>query len=416
MRNLPKVVLSLVLGVSLAVPAAWAEGLRPLPRPASVERIAAFQGATDLAPRVVARPRSGPATLAAAVVAPAPALAVATPVAAPVAIASALPVRAASRPAMAPDPIPDPARALGDTRSVTFSASNAMAPVFVTAALALPRPARRPDEKPAPEIATPAAFAVAPTLRPQPRPALTPVVAIAPKAPAAAAAPVAKAFASPRPAPRPKGLAARAARQAERAAKREAAPEQVTLAAAPRIDPGKTLVVPKSKKGALCGDPAIQGVTLAPITSKVKGCGIANPVRVTHVDGVRLSTPATLDCDTARALRQWVTTGLKPAAGKAGVAEIRVAAHYACRSRNNVKGARISEHGRGKAIDIAGITLANGKALTVLGDYRRAEMLQKVRRAACGIFGTTLGPGSDRFHSDHFHFDTARHRNGPYCR
>jgi hypothetical protein len=416
MRNLPKVVLSVVLGVALAVPVAWAEGLRPLPRPASVERLAAFQGATDLAPRVVARPRSAPAVAIAQTAAPRAAEIVPVAAFAPAPVQVALPIRATTGPARAPDPVADPARALGDTRSVTFSASNAMAPVFVTAALALPRPARRPDAQPAPEVATPAAFAVAPAVRPQPRPAVTPAVAVAPKAPAAVAvAPVAKAFASPRPAPRPKGLAARAAKRDAPA--RQAPPEQVTLAAAaPRIDPGKTLVVPKSQKGALCGDPAIQGVTLAPITSKVKGCGIANPVRVTHVDGVRLSTPATLDCDTARALRQWVTTGLKPAAGKAGVAEIRVAAHYACRSRNNVKGARISEHGRGKAIDIAGITLANGKALTVLGDYRRAEMLQKVRRAACGIFGTTLGPGSDRFHSDHFHFDTARHRNGPYCR
>ncbi|MDX5403468.1 MAG: extensin family protein, partial [Rhodobacterales bacterium] len=25
-------------------------------------------------------------------------------------------------------------------------------------------------------------------------------------------------------------------------------------------------------------------------------------------------------------------------------------------------------------------------------------------------------PESDRFHRDHFHFDTARHRNGPFCR
>ena len=33
-----------------------------------------------------------------------------------------------------------------------------------------------------------------------------------------------------------------------------------------------------------------------------------------------------------------------------------------------------------------------------------------------GGFGTVLGPESDQFHQDHFHFDTARHRGGPYCR
>jgi len=39
-----------------------------------------------------------------------------------------------------------------------------------------------------------------------------------------------------------------------------------------------------------------------------------------------------------------------------------------------------------------------------------------MHRAACGPFGTVLGPNADRFHQDHFHFDTARHRSGPYCR
>ena len=33
--------------------------------------------------------------------------------------------------------------------------------------------------------------------------------------------------------------------------------------------------------------------------------------------------------------------------------EMRVAAHYSCRSRNNIKGAKISEHGKGRAIAIA---------------------------------------------------------------
>jgi hypothetical protein len=38
-----------------------------------------------------------------------------------------------------------------------------------------------------------------------------------------------------------------------------------------------------------------------------------------------------------------------------------------------------------------------------------------MRKAACGPFNTVLGPGSDPFHGDHFHLDTARGR-GPYCR
>lgn len=173
-------------------------------------------------------------------------------------------------------------------------------------------------------------------------------------------------------------------------------------------------VVNRSVKGSVCGDPAIRGEKIAPIPGKINGCGVADPVRVTEVDGVRLSVAATVDCDTARALRKWVSTGLKPAFGAQGVSELRVAAHYACRSRNNRPGARISEHGRGKAIDIAGFKLANGAEVNVLRNYQGS--IKRAYRAACGTFGTTLGPGSDGYHQDHMHFDTARHRSGPYCR
>ena len=48
--------------------------------------------------------------------------------------------------------------------------------------------------------------------------------------------------------------------------------------------------------------------------------------------------------------------------------------------------------------------------------YRRGRLLRRLHGGACGPFGTVLGPESDRFHQDHFHFDTASYRSGPYCR
>ena len=190
----------------------------------------------------------------------------------------------------------------------------------------------------------------------------------------------------------------------------------VVAAAAPQ--PGRETRSDKrakaSKKGSVCGVAAIKGEQIARISSKVKGCGIDEPVRITSVSGVRLSQAATLDCDTAKALNRWVESGLQPAFGRAKVIELRVAAHYICRSRNNIRGARISEHGRGKAIDIAAVTLENGKTVSVLGGF--GKELRRAHKAACGIFTTTLGPGSDGFHEDHLHYDTASHRSGAYCR
>ena len=176
-----------------------------------------------------------------------------------------------------------------------------------------------------------------------------------------------------------------------------------------------------SRQGAICGTRDIEGVRLAPVTARVQGCGIEEPVRVTSVAGVALSQAATMDCPTALALREWVTDAVVPTIGNrgGGVARLNVAGHYVCRTRNNQKGARISEHGRGRAIDISGLVLKNGTVISVLKHWRDATagpILKDLHRAACGTFGTVLGPNSDRFHRDHFHFDTARYRNGSFCR
>ncbi|WP_136636712.1 extensin family protein [Pseudooceanicola onchidii] len=173
-------------------------------------------------------------------------------------------------------------------------------------------------------------------------------------------------------------------------------------------------------KGAVCGNVAIQGVSIGPVPGRIGGCGIDQAVRVSSVSGVALSTHAVMDCTTAKALNTWVERGMKPAlkAG-GGVAQIRVAAHYACRPRNNQSGAKISEHGKGRAIDIAGFTLRNGAKVSVLSDWGGSSYSKALRRmhgAACGPFGTVLGPDANRFHRDHFHFDTARYRSGSYCR
>ncbi|MEF3046911.1 extensin-like domain-containing protein [Pseudotabrizicola sp. L79] len=289
-----------------------------------------------------------------------------------------------------------------------------------------------------------AALAEAPntSLRPQPRPVAAttapapvtapvtaPVGALAPGAEVTADAPGGLALIRPR--PRPEIVLATAAHQAAPVAQPVAAaaaapkglfgflrpnkrPDGLVAkqAAAVRTLPGKQAVV--SKKGSVCGIPDIKGETLAPITAKTRGCGIENPVRVTSVAGVRLSNAATINCDTAKALRQWITQAVEPTYGKGKIVEVKVAASYACRSRNNQRGAKVSEHARGNAIDIAGFTFSNGKSVSVLRNYDKT--MRKVHKAACGTFGTTLGPGSDGFHEDHLHFDIARYRGGPYCR
>jgi hypothetical protein len=195
-------------------------------------------------------------------------------------------------------------------------------------------------------------------------------------------------------------------------------PEQAQPAAILRPAPGTGPVA--GAKGSVCGSPSIQGQRLSPIVGRIAGCGIKEPVRVTSVAGVRLSQAATLNCATAQALERWIERGLKPAFGRSGggVVALTVPAHYACRTRNHKKGAKLSEHARGNAVDISVIHLANGQQVSVLRGWRGeyGQMMRAAHKAACGIFSTTLGPGSDGMHEDHFHYDIARHRSGSYCR
>lgn len=176
----------------------------------------------------------------------------------------------------------------------------------------------------------------------------------------------------------------------------------------------------KRLKGSVCGNPDIQGEPVGKVPGKIKGCGLKDAVRVTAVSGVRLSVPATMDCTTAESLNRWVDRSVKPTFRRRGpVVELNVAAHYACRTRNNQRGAKISEHGRGRAIDISAFTMNDGEVITVAEGWKRGatrKMLRQVWKEACGPFGTVLGPEADRYHWNHLHLDTARHRGGPYCR
>ena len=124
--------------------------------------------------------------------------------------------------------------------------------------------------------------------------------------------------------------------------------------------------------------------------------------------------------ETVRALDRWVRNSAIPMIGGqgGGLKELRVVSHYACRTRNSRSGAKLSEHAKGHAIDIASFVLRDGRRITVLDGWNSGDsgLLKRLHASACGTFGTVLGPNADRLHRDHFHFDVASHRGGAYCR
>jgi hypothetical protein len=134
---------------------------------------------------------------------------------------------------------------------------------------------------------------------------------------------------------------------------------------------------------------------------------------------------ATLACPMVPALNRWMNEVVQPAAMEwfgQPVAELRTMGSYACRSRNNRSGAKLSEHAFANAIDIGGFKLADGTVVKVKGgwkgDLASQGFLKTAHQGACRYFKTILGPGSDSFHHDHFHLDLAQHgrRKSVVCR
>ena len=128
---------------------------------------------------------------------------------------------------------------------------------------------------------------------------------------------------------------------------------------------------------------------------------------------------ATLACPIVSALDTWFAGGVQPAAMKwlgAPVAEIRQISAYSCRGMNGQRGAPISEHAFGNALDIASFTLADGRKITVKDGWRGTPeeqgFLRDVHASACQHFSTVLAPGSNAFHYDHIHVDLARRASG----
>ena len=150
-------------------------------------------------------------------------------------------------------------------------------------------------------------------------------------------------------------------------------------------------------------------------------CRIDHPLKVSGFSSgrIKLKPAATLNCQMTLAFARWVKGDLTPSTRLrylSGVNTIHQASSYSCRTMSNQRGRAMSEHSKGNALDIAKVTLNNGKDIKVqkpgLFSFRQRGLLNTVRSDACDYFTTVLGPGYDRFHRDHFHFDLMQRRSG----
>jgi hypothetical protein len=152
------------------------------------------------------------------------------------------------------------------------------------------------------------------------------------------------------------------------------------------------------------------------------GCGFQNAVRL-RAAGVRLGTAPSLSCPMALSFFMWEHHALQPAAMQRFGQPVGAIDHlgsYACRNVNRgegvVPGASRSRHATADALDVAALTLADGRRISVLRSWPRdvaasvddpaAMLLLDAHRGACRFFNGVLGPDYNAAHKDHFHLET----------
>lgn len=159
-------------------------------------------------------------------------------------------------------------------------------------------------------------------------------------------------------------------------------------------------------------------------------CGIEQPLRVNAFENGIVSVggaDVVLGCMMTYSMERWMRQSVQPAAQRRfgmPVTEILTMGTYACRTRNNAHGAKMSEHAYANAFDVAGFRLADGRTIRVKSDWRGGDpatqaFLREALISACQYFTTVLGPGANRLHEDHIHIDLARHNaagTARYCR
>jgi hypothetical protein len=151
-----------------------------------------------------------------------------------------------------------------------------------------------------------------------------------------------------------------------------------------------------------------------------RGCSALGSVQLLEI-GTPVTNLGAMTCPLARQFARWARGSVRPAADRfldSRVRRIETFGSYACRGVNGRSGGRLSEHAFANAVDVSAFVLADGRRITVEegwnGDSERVRrFLRAVHQGGCQRFNIGLGPDSNAYHYNHFHFDMGR---GPYCR
>ena len=143
------------------------------------------------------------------------------------------------------------------------------------------------------------------------------------------------------------------------------------------------------------------------------GCGWTNAVRLSQAGGVRAGFDK-VTCEAATALALWLEHDLQDVAQAIMGQRVTSVQSYGTYSCRNIIGAKFwksrrSEHATANALDIGAFTLADGRSISVRGQWHgdgvEARFLRAAHDSACRYFRVVLGPDYNAEHHDHFHLD-----------
>ncbi|MBF9198140.1 extensin family protein [Microvirga terrestris] len=147
-------------------------------------------------------------------------------------------------------------------------------------------------------------------------------------------------------------------------------------------------------------------------------CSIGNPVLLSALaNGIEVAPASLMACPVAESLARWMSEMVAPEAERqfqSTPTKLLIGTSYQCRDQRN--GAKLSEHALGNGVDVMGFEFAKRPPLTIASQPEsspEANFQSAIQKAACPIFNTVLGPGSDADHGDHLHLDL-RERKGDY--
>ena len=153
------------------------------------------------------------------------------------------------------------------------------------------------------------------------------------------------------------------------------------------------------------------------------GCSTLGTVQLSALRSdnanLALTNMGPVTCPLAQTFAAWARFGVDRAARQvlgSPLVRIETMGSYNCR---NVAGSdRRSAHATASAIDVSGFVLADGRRITVLGNWSQGsiaerQFLRLVHTSACKRFGTVLGPGYNAAHANHLHVELG---GSAFCR